>query len=58
LPRTSTAAAPSSPGHSGASSAAAGGTHYLSCGVCRWESLEIGLKFERPTGLASKNGDV
>ncbi|KAI8799926.1 dynactin p62 family-domain-containing protein [Cladochytrium replicatum] len=26
--------------------------HYLSCGVCRWDSLEVGLKFERPTGLA------
>ncbi|KAJ3100083.1 hypothetical protein HDU97_002519 [Phlyctochytrium planicorne] len=26
--------------------------HYLSCGVCRWSSLEIGIKFERPTGLA------
>ncbi|KAJ3215073.1 hypothetical protein HDU67_000853 [Dinochytrium kinnereticum] len=28
------------------------GIHYLSCSVCRWSSLEIGLKFERPTGLA------
>ncbi|TPX68450.1 hypothetical protein CcCBS67573_g07176 [Chytriomyces confervae] len=26
--------------------------HYLSCGVCRWDSLEIGLQFDRPTGLA------
>ncbi|KAJ3037803.1 hypothetical protein HDV00_001304 [Rhizophlyctis rosea] len=26
--------------------------HFLVCGVCRWDSLEIGLKFERPTGLA------
>ncbi|KAJ3347806.1 hypothetical protein HDU83_001809 [Entophlyctis luteolus] len=26
--------------------------HYLACGVCRWESLEVGLKFDRPTGLA------
>ncbi|KAJ3011539.1 UNVERIFIED_CONTAM: hypothetical protein HDU68_001633 [Siphonaria sp. JEL0065] len=30
----------------------AGGIHYLSCGVCRWNSLEIDLKFDRPTGLA------
>lgn len=26
--------------------------HYLSCGVCRWDSLEIGVKFDRPTGIA------
>ncbi|KAI9345564.1 dynactin p62 family-domain-containing protein [Obelidium mucronatum] len=32
--------------------APSGGIHYLSCGVCRWDSLEIGLKFDRPTGLA------
>ncbi|KAI8618144.1 dynactin p62 family-domain-containing protein, partial [Chytriomyces sp. MP71] len=28
------------------------GIHYLSCGICRWNSLEIDLKFDRPTGLA------
>ncbi|TPX71689.1 hypothetical protein SpCBS45565_g00754 [Spizellomyces sp. 'palustris'] len=32
----------------------AGNTHYLSCGACRWDSLEIGLQFERPTGLATQ----
>ncbi|KAI9340673.1 dynactin p62 family-domain-containing protein [Zopfochytrium polystomum] len=31
---------------------ATSGVHYLSCGVCRWSSLEIDLKFDRPTGLA------
>ncbi|KAI8816724.1 dynactin p62 family-domain-containing protein [Fimicolochytrium jonesii] len=31
-----------------------GNTHYLTCGACRWDSLEIGLQFERPTGLATQ----
>ncbi|KAI9207845.1 dynactin p62 family-domain-containing protein [Polychytrium aggregatum] len=39
------------PGAAGATVSGAN-IHYLSCGVCRWDSLEIGLKFERPTGLA------
>ncbi|ORX89930.1 dynactin p62 [Basidiobolus meristosporus CBS 931.73] len=26
--------------------------YYLSCGVCRWDSREIQLTFEKPTGLA------
>ncbi|KAJ3228208.1 hypothetical protein HK099_005218 [Clydaea vesicula] len=30
----------------------AGNVHYLLCGLCRWDSLEINLKFDRPTGLA------
>ncbi|KAI8849239.1 dynactin p62 family-domain-containing protein [Chytridium lagenaria] len=35
-------------------SGGAGGIHYLSCSVCRWSSLEVGLQFERPTGLATQ----
>ncbi|TPX62128.1 hypothetical protein PhCBS80983_g00660 [Powellomyces hirtus] len=33
---------------------AAGNTHYLTCGACRWDSLEIGMQFDRPTGLATQ----
>ncbi|KAJ3056138.1 hypothetical protein HK097_007970 [Rhizophlyctis rosea] len=35
-----------------ATPSAAANIHFLTCVVCRWDSLEIGLKFERPTGLA------
>ncbi|KAJ3153655.1 hypothetical protein HDU86_005153 [Geranomyces michiganensis] len=42
---------PASPGGGGSSS---NNTHYLTCGACRWDSLEVGLQFERPTGLASQ----
>ncbi|KAJ1562158.1 hypothetical protein HK405_015257, partial [Cladochytrium tenue] len=45
-------ATPGSPQPLAAAALPAGGIHYLSCGVCRWDSLEIGLKFDRPTGLA------
>ncbi|KND02559.1 uncharacterized protein SPPG_03017 [Spizellomyces punctatus DAOM BR117] len=38
----------------GGTAPATGNTHYLSCGACRWDSLEIGLQFERPTGLATQ----
>ncbi|KAJ3227617.1 hypothetical protein HK099_001124 [Clydaea vesicula] len=31
----------------------AGSVHYLLWGLCRWDSLEINLKFDRPTGIAS-----
>ncbi|KAI9015173.1 dynactin p62 family-domain-containing protein [Gaertneriomyces semiglobifer] len=31
-----------------------GNLHYLSCGACQWTSMEIGLQFERPTGLATQ----
>ncbi|ORY50881.1 hypothetical protein BCR33DRAFT_497613 [Rhizoclosmatium globosum] len=31
-----------------------GAVHYLACGVCRWESVEVGIKFDRPTGLLCK----
>lgn len=27
---------------------------YLSCSTCRWDSKEIGLVFEKPTGLSCK----
>ncbi|KAJ3081953.1 hypothetical protein HK102_002015 [Quaeritorhiza haematococci] len=54
LDRRSPPGTPHSPGSSSSGSGSLGGgnIHYLSCGVCRWDSLEIGLKFERPTGLA------
>nr|CAG8434249.1 15010_t:CDS:2 [Entrophospora candida] len=29
-----------------------GAPYYLSCGVCRWDSQEIGMTFEKATGLA------
>ncbi|KAK9767460.1 hypothetical protein K7432_002728 [Basidiobolus ranarum] len=29
-----------------------GNGYYLACGVCRWDSREIQLTFEKPTGLA------
>ncbi|KAJ3333994.1 hypothetical protein HDU76_013641 [Blyttiomyces sp. JEL0837] len=51
-PTTSRSTPPGSPMGSTASLTATSGVHYLSCGVCRWNSLEIDLKFERPTGLA------
>ncbi|RIA96432.1 dynactin p62 family-domain-containing protein [Glomus cerebriforme] len=31
---------------------ATGAPYYLSCGVCRWDSQEIGMTFEKATGLA------
>ncbi|CAG8460047.1 6146_t:CDS:2 [Racocetra fulgida] len=34
------------------SAAASGAPYYLSCGVCRWDSQEIGMTFEKATGLA------
>ncbi|KAL1921790.1 uncharacterized protein VTP21DRAFT_10432 [Calcarisporiella thermophila] len=40
-----------SPG-SAQSATVAAGPYYLHCGVCRWDSREIDLTFERPTGLA------
>ncbi|KAI8587356.1 dynactin p62 family-domain-containing protein [Geranomyces variabilis] len=43
------AAMPASPGGSSNNN-----THYLTCGACRWDSLEVGLQFDRPTGLASQ----
>jgi len=33
---------------------ATGAPYYLSCGVCRWDSQEIGMTFEKATGLACK----
>ncbi|CAG8457776.1 2824_t:CDS:2 [Acaulospora colombiana] len=33
-------------------SASTGSPYYLSCGVCRWDSQEIGMTFEKATGLA------
>jgi dynactin 4 len=26
--------------------------YHLYCGVCRWTSLEVGIQFDKPTGLA------
>lgn len=41
-----------------ASSATASGTntgpYFLACNVCRWNSQEIGMMFEKPTSLARK----
>ncbi|KAG0168211.1 hypothetical protein DFQ30_005082 [Apophysomyces sp. BC1015] len=37
---------------SAGTSAAAGGPYFLACNVCRWNSQEIGMKFEKPTSLA------
>ncbi|CAG8694880.1 20668_t:CDS:2 [Cetraspora pellucida] len=34
------------------SAPASGAPYYLSCGVCRWDSQEIGMTFEKATGLA------
>ncbi|CAJ0749713.1 19787_t:CDS:10 [Entrophospora sp. SA101] len=31
-----------------------GAPYYFSCGVCRWDSQEIGMTFEKATGLASQ----
>ncbi|CAG8497472.1 6797_t:CDS:10 [Diversispora eburnea] len=31
---------------------ASGAPFYLTCGVCRWDSQEIGMNFEKATGLA------
>ncbi|KAF0367595.1 dynactin p62 [Gigaspora margarita] len=33
-------------------STTSGAPYYLSCGVCRWDSQEIGMTFEKATGLA------
>lgn len=30
------------------------GTHYLVCDVCHWDSLQVGWKFEKQTGIACK----
>ncbi|KAH6597620.1 hypothetical protein BASA61_003073 [Batrachochytrium salamandrivorans] len=40
-------------GRSSSNSVMSGGTYYLSCSTCRWDSTESGLRFERPTGLAA-----
>ncbi|KAF8933312.1 hypothetical protein BGZ47_010930 [Haplosporangium gracile] len=32
--------------------AAAQGQYYLACNMCQWNSQEIGMTFEKPTGLA------
>ncbi|CAG8685002.1 20450_t:CDS:2 [Dentiscutata erythropus] len=41
----------SAPSNSSASTTS-GAPYYLSCGVCRWDSQEIGMTFEKATGLA------
>ncbi|KAJ3022152.1 hypothetical protein HKX48_006888 [Thoreauomyces humboldtii] len=48
-----TATTPTTP-DAAASPTTTSNVHYLACGACRWDSLEIGLQFERPTGLASQ----
>ncbi|KAJ1531218.1 hypothetical protein HK096_007593 [Nowakowskiella sp. JEL0078] len=51
-PNATSSSGRDSPAFSRGSSAQTANVHYLSCGVCRWDSLEVGLKFDRPTGLA------
>ncbi|KAI9099470.1 dynactin p62 family-domain-containing protein [Phlyctochytrium arcticum] len=29
-------------------------SHYLGCSSCHWDSREVGLEFERPTGIATQ----
>lgn len=31
-----------------------GPPYILACGGCRWTSVKLGWKFEKPTGLAGK----
>ncbi|CAG8638375.1 168_t:CDS:2, partial [Dentiscutata heterogama] len=47
----------SAPSNSSASTTS-GAPYYLSCGVCRWDSQEIGMTFEKATGLAYERPDV
>ncbi|KAG0204439.1 hypothetical protein BGX28_003621 [Mortierella sp. GBA30] len=37
-----------------AAGAAASGLYHLSCNMCQWNSQEIGMTFEKPTGLAAQ----
>ncbi|KAF7729555.1 hypothetical protein EC973_004230 [Apophysomyces ossiformis] len=40
------------PSSSSAGSTVAAGPYFLACNVCRWNSQEIGMTFEKPTSLA------
>ena len=34
------------------------GPYFLACNVCRWNSKEIDMTFEKPTSLACKYTDI
>ncbi|ORZ00377.1 dynactin p62 family-domain-containing protein [Syncephalastrum racemosum] len=39
-------------GNAGSAGPGSGGPYFLSCNVCRWNSKEINMTFEKPTSLA------